>query len=397
MTDAIQFHSIANLFPLLEGDAFAELVADIRAHGLREPIVLYGGMILDGRNRYRACLTAGVEPRFAEYTGADPVAYVVSLNIKRRHLDESQRAIVAARIATLKLGDNQHSEGLPIGRASTLLNVGERSVARAREVLDEGAPELVAAVERGEVSVSTAADIATKPIEKQREIVARGEREILAVAKAIRAKKPEKRRGERIQNLIRISAGDTALPTSRRFPIIYADPPWRYEHPPMGGSRVVENHYPTMALDEICALPVADLATPDAVLFLWTTSPLLEQCFDVIRAWGFEYRTSAVWVKPSIGMGYFVRQQHELMLIAKRGELPMPSPEARPSSVIESARGAHSEKPIEGYELIERMYPQLSKIELFARKTRPGWERWGNQIEATADDLDIPDFLRRVP
>jgi hypothetical protein len=126
MTDAIQFHSIANLFPLLEGDAFAELVADIRAHGLREPIVLYGGMILDGRNRYRACLTAGVEPRFAEYTGADPVAYVVSLNIKRRHLDESQRAIVAARIATLKLGDNQHSEGLPIGRASTLLNVGER-------------------------------------------------------------------------------------------------------------------------------------------------------------------------------------------------------------------------------------------------------------------------------
>ena len=217
MTDAIQFHPIANLFPLLEGDAFAELVADIRAHGLREPIVLYGGMILDGSNRYRACLTAGVEPRFAEYTGADPVAYVVSLNIKRRHLDESQRAIVAARIATLKLGDNQHSEGLPIGRASTLLNVGERSVARAREVLDEGAPELVAAVERGEVSVSTAADIATKPIEKQREIVARGEREILAVAKAIRAKKPEKRRGERIQNLIRISAGDTALPTSRRI------------------------------------------------------------------------------------------------------------------------------------------------------------------------------------
>jgi len=103
-------------------------VADIREHGLHEPIVVYEDKILDGRNRYRACEAAGIEPTFTVYQGDDPVSYVISLNPRRRHLDESQRAMVAAKLATLKLGDNQHSEGLPIGRSSELLNVGERSV-----------------------------------------------------------------------------------------------------------------------------------------------------------------------------------------------------------------------------------------------------------------------------
>ncbi len=111
-----------------------------------------------------------MEPTLTVYQGEDPVAYVISLNLRRRHFNESQRAMVAAKLVTLKLGDNQHSKGLPIGRGSELLNVGERSVARAREVREHGAPELVAAVERGAVSVSAAADIATQPVDEQREI-----------------------------------------------------------------------------------------------------------------------------------------------------------------------------------------------------------------------------------
>jgi hypothetical protein len=186
---ALQFHPLADLFPLLEGADFDDLVADVRAHGVREKIVLYQDKILDGRNRYCACLAAGVEPEFEDYTGDNPLAYVVSLNLKRRHLSQSQRAMVAAKLATLRSGDNQYSEGLPIGRSSELLNVGDRSVARAHEVLDHGVPELRQAVERGEVSVSAAADVASEPAEQQREIVARGEREILAAPKAIRARK----------------------------------------------------------------------------------------------------------------------------------------------------------------------------------------------------------------
>jgi N6-adenosine-specific RNA methylase IME4 len=369
---AVEFNPLASLFPLVEGAEFDELVADIRAHGLHEPIVVYEGKILDGRNRLRACTAAAIKPMFTAYTGDDPVSYVVSLNLRRRHLNESQRAMVAAKLATLKDGQRADLvEGLPIGRASELLNVGERSVARAREVQEHGALELVHAVEQGAVSVSAAADVATLPAQEQREIVARGEREILRVAQEIRARKGEVRRAARIERLIEASKGNTPLCLEQKYPIILADPPWRYEHPTFGSSRDIEEHYPTLTLEEISALPVARLAAKSALLFLWVPPPNLEEAFHVIRAWGFEYRTGIVWVKQSIGMGNYVRQRCEQLLIARRGELPTPAPARRPDSVIEAPRREHSQKPDEAYELIERMYPGLP-IELFARQTRPG-------------------------
>src|SRR5215831_11998710 len=255
----LEFHPLADLFPMLDGEPFAELVADIREHGLHEPIVVYEDKILDGRNRYRACEAAGIEPTFTVYQGDDPVSYVISLNPRRRHLDESQRAMVAAKLATLKLGDNQHSEGLPIGRSSELLNVGERTVARAREVQEHGTPELVSAVERGAISVSSAADVATLPVQEQREIVARGEREILAAAKAIRAKQYAKRHAEWDARTIRLANQTAPLPSDRRYPVILADPPWEFRvfNRNSGSDRCAEAHYPTMPLEKICALPVA--------------------------------------------------------------------------------------------------------------------------------------------
>ena len=381
---ALEFHPLADLFPLLEGQDFAELVDDIREHGLHEPIVVYEDKILDGRNRYRACLAAGIDPTFTAYTGDDPVAYVVSLNLRRRHLDESQRAMVAAKLATLKLGDNQHSEGLPIGRSSELLNVGERTVARAREVQEHGTPELVSAVERGAVSVSAAADVAALPAQEQREIVARGEREILRAAQEIRARKAEMRRAERIERLA--ATCNQPFPSDRRYAVIYADPPWHFEvyNEESGIECAAGNHYPTMTLDEICALPVPHLATDAAVLFLWTTLPHLEEALQVVTAWGFAYKSNVVWVKDQIGLGYLVRNQHELLLIATRGDIPTPPPARRPASVINAPRCEHSRKPDEAYALIEQMYHELPKIELFARRARPGWAVWGNEVRTTA-------------
>ena len=378
---ALQFHPLADIFPLVEGAEFDELVADIREHGLHEPIVVFEDKILDGRNRYRACEAAGLEPTFTVYTGDDPVAYVISLNLRRRHLSESQPAMVAAKLATLKLGDNQHSEGLPIGRSSELLTVGERSVARAREVQEYGAPELIHAVEQGAVSVSAAADVAMLPQLNQREIVARGQREILRTAQEIRARKAEMRRAERIERLA--ATCNQPLPSDRRYAVIYADPPWDFEvyNEESGIERAAANHYSTMSLDEICALPIPSLASPAAALFMWTTVPHLRESFQVLDAWGFEYKTNIVWVKDKIGLGYFVRNQHELLLIATRGDMPTPLSANRPSSVITAPRREHSRKPDEAYALIERMYPELPRIELFARQTRPGWARWGNEVE----------------
>src|SRR5262249_15186290 len=157
-----------------------------------------------------------------------------------------------------------------------------------------------------------------------------------------------------------ISKGNKPLVTSRRYPIILADPPWPYERPDMGGTaRTIENHYPTMSLDEICALPVPDIAADDAMLFLWATAPKLYECMKVIDAWGFDYRTNMVWVKDKVGMGVYVRNQHELLLICRRGAIPQPRPGSQPSSVFHAPRLEHSRKPPNVHEILERLYPGL--------------------------------------
>jgi ParB-like chromosome segregation protein Spo0J len=170
----MQFHPLADCFPLIEGDDFKALVGSILANGQREPIVLFEGMILDGRNRYRACLEAGVEPRTQEFSGTFDAArkLVIDSNIMRRHLDTSQRAMAATRLA--KLADGQRQVGkfadVPTqDEAAKLLKVSERTVRDARKVIDHGEPELIEAVDRGEVAVSKAAKIAELPQDEQGE------------------------------------------------------------------------------------------------------------------------------------------------------------------------------------------------------------------------------------
>ena len=163
----LRFHPLADLFPLPGEDELRALADDIADHGLREPIVTLEGQILDGRCRYLACKMAAVDSLFESDVGDDPIAYVLSRNFHRRHLTQPQRAMVAARLANLKLGANQHSQGLPIGRACQLLNVSERSVARAKEIVRSGTTELIQAVESGEVSLHSAAQICRMPLERQ--------------------------------------------------------------------------------------------------------------------------------------------------------------------------------------------------------------------------------------
>lgn len=162
-----------------------------------------------------------------------------------------------------------------------------------------------------------------------------------------------------------------------RCAVVYADPPWRYEHS-VSDSREIENQYTTMTTAAISALEIP--AGEDSVLFMWATNPKLAEALDVMTAWGFSYRTNMVWVKDRIGMGYYARSQHELLLIGARGALPMPDPSSRPASVVTAPRDSkHSRKPEVFYELIETMYDGLPLAEMFAREARPGWIRWGHQ------------------
>jgi N6-adenosine-specific RNA methylase IME4 len=223
-----------------------------------------------------------------------------------------------------------------------------------------------------------------------------GQKAIDKAAKAIRAERAEQNHAATMERIKKIAAGNRDFPGGK-YAIILADPAWKYENynAMTGRVRAAENHYPCMSTDDICALPVGDITTPNAVLFLWTTSPLLPEALQVIEAWGFEYKSNVAWMKDGLGLGYYVRNQHELLLIATKGKMPAPLPRNRPDSVIEAPRMEHSAKPDEAYELIERMYPDLPRIELLSRSPRPGWVVWGNQSGEPDDDLEIPEFLRR--
>jgi N6-adenosine-specific RNA methylase IME4 len=160
------------------------------------------------------------------------------------------------------------------------------------------------------------------------------------------------------------------------YDLILADPPWRYRFS-RSASRQIENQYETMTLDDVAALPVASWAAPDSVLLLWATAPKLLEALHVMDAWGFKYTTQAVWDKKIIGMGYYWRGQHEILLLGKRGSPPVPPPAMRAPSVMRERRGRHSAKPAISYQIIEHMYPDARKLEMFARAARPGWDVWG--------------------
>lgn len=161
-----------------------------------------------------------------------------------------------------------------------------------------------------------------------------------------------------------------------KFSIVLADPAWEYDFS-VSDSRQIDNHYLPSTLEDMKRLRVPK--AEDSVIFMWATSPKLPEAIELMQAWGYEYKTCMVWVKDKIGMGYYARQMHEMVLIGAVGGLELPDPSIRPNSVFYAPRTEHSEKPENIYELIEVMYPTYNKLEMFARKEREGWKTWGDE------------------
>jgi N6-adenosine-specific RNA methylase IME4 len=351
----------------MEGPGFEALVADIRANGLRQPIILLDQQILDGRNRHKACCKAAVPIRTEVYGGNDPLAFVLSANLHRQHLNESQRAMVAAKLATLPKGSNQHAsiEAASQPKAAKLLNVSRSAVQRATIVRTKAVPELVRRVELGEVAVSVAAKVAELPKEEQCKLATADEVTLRGATKAFR-------RATREQALANHTKAASAALGVKLYSVIYADPPWRFEpySRATGMDRAADNHYPTMDVAAIAALKIP--ANDTAVVFLWATVPMLPEALHVLNAWRFEYRSHFVWVKERTGTGYWNRNQHELLLIGTRGEIPAPAPGQQFLSIIEAKVGPHSAKPHAFAKMIEDMFPHAERLEMFAREQRDG-------------------------
>lgn len=166
---------------------------------------------------------------------------------------------------------------------------------------------------------------------------------------------------------------------ANKYGVIYADPPWQYGDKLVEGYGSAEHHYPALSATELCRLPVPDLSAPNAVLFLWTTSPLLETALVVVNAWGFDYKASFVWDKIRHNFGHYNSVRHEFLLVCTRGSF-LPECSELVDSVVSIERTDHSAKPPYFRQLVEKLYPTATKLELFARERVAGWDVWGNEV-----------------
>jgi len=354
----MKIHPAANIFPLLEGDAYQALVADIRDHGLREAIWRDPSKrILDGRNRLNACKKAGVKPRFQTYEGDDAVSFVISLNLHRRHLNESQRSMAAARLANLGEGRPKKTasiEAVSQKVAAGLVNVSRPSVQRAKKVLTNCDKKLVAAVDSGEVTVADAAAIAHRdhPAQiKALDMVAEGKAS--TVKAALQKRDLAKRiRDREIHKEIMIADGT--------FEVIVATLPWSDEES-----------------DSMSLYELEDLVIPKAnncALWLWTTSWHMFEALHLIQKWGFYAKDIFTWVKDHD------ETETEFCIMATCGQPKFTAANGWPAMVIHELSREKARKPNEFYKMVEG-FCIGRRLDYFSHEKRPGWDQSGNDCD----------------
>jgi N6-adenosine-specific RNA methylase IME4 len=384
----LTFHPFAELFPLLEGERFDALVDSIKRNGLREPIVLHEGRILDGRNRFRACEIADVKPRTVKFKGGDPLEYVIDQNLHRRDLNESQRAMLAVGVANLSIGrppETASQDAVKTSQkdAGKRLGVSRASVQRAAVVCDDERtiPELADRVKRGELTVKLVEKIAKSiPRDEQGKFVNADEGELRNAAKKYHRDNRAREMADKT-----VAANEQREKSDQLFNVIYADPNWKFvTRSENGMDRAADNHYECANVAEIKAMKVP--AADDCVLFLWATAPLLPEALEVMKAWGFTYRSNQIWAKNRAGTGFWFRSQHEQLLVGTKGNIPAPAPGTQYSSLIEAPLGEHSVKPEAFAEMIEDMFSDVPSVELFARRPRLGWTAIGDELVELAEE-----------
>ncbi|WP_099864709.1 MT-A70 family methyltransferase [Pararhizobium haloflavum] len=393
------------LLPPLSADDRAALEASIVQHGVLVPVEYdENGEILDGHHRVEICESLGLVdwPRFVRKGLAEDEKRTLAreLNVSRRHLNaEQKRALIADQLRDTPSISSRAIAAMLGAHHSTVEKV-RKDLEATGEISQLDATEGLDGRERPRKAIRTA--FMPEPDNA---------RELMATVKAIRTRQREHGRKVRTDLINEIAArGEASAGTMPRaaYPILYADPPWEQEawSDETGQDRGLM--YPPMPLDAIKGLlsspplsgkPLAGApypndrspATRDALLFLWVTSNRLDDGIDVLRAWGFDYVTCLIWDKETIGMGRWVRDRHEILLLGKRGNFPAPLPGTQAASVHAERKGRHSAKPVHFAAMIERLYPEMRKLELFQRTEslaeddprRSGqWDFWGFESDS---------------
>ncbi|NMN73879.1 MULTISPECIES: MT-A70 family methyltransferase [unclassified Rhizobium] len=381
------------LLPPLSKEDYDTLEADIIAHGVLVPVEYdEAGNILDGHHRVAICESLGLVdwPRFVRkgLSEDEKRAHARSLNLSRRHLSTIQKR----EVIEAQLKDNPELSSRAI---ADRLRVDHKTVAAARKRLEDGGeiPHQSAVKGRDGVNQPARKTIRTMFLPERANVS-----EMKHVVKSIRRAEQEQSHAVRTSLAAEIAAKADATPWWRSaglhegasYPVIYADPPWHFPKysEVTGGAKSAENHYPTMSIDEICALGCP--APKQAVLFMWVTD--LANGIRALREWGFEYKSFWGWKKiypgRQTGTGYWGFDNLELLLIGTRGGFPAPLQGTQPIKCTDHSVEGHSKKPVWFAEQLERLFSDLPKLEMFQRKEsledgdvrlRGNWSFWGNQ------------------
>lgn len=360
------------LIPPLSFEELTSLEEKVKKEGCRDPIVVWNNTIIDGHHRYAICQKHGISFNTLENTELeselDVKLWMINNQFSRRNLPsivrmdlvlqrkslEEEKALRRKQQTQFYSNDTDRSpvtypseeKGKTLEILAKQANVSYGQLFQYNKVLEKGSEEDKLAVRSKEISIKGAF--------------------------------------QKIQKAERLEANKVTEWPEGKYRVIYADPPWSYgdERSSMGGAI---DHYNTMSLEDIKALPVKELVEDDAVLFMWATAPLLVEAFEVVSAWGFKYKTNIIWnkVKPNLGNYTFVRHEH--LIIATKGSCTPDNTERFNSVQTIERRGRHSEKPEEFRNIIETLYTYGNKIELFARKATEGWEVYGNEVESSSE------------
>ena len=423
----------ANMFPMLPEARRPTFRASLEKGGQNRPVVLFRGMILDGRNRARELIELNKPIAYVIFTGRSRQAldFVIDENLERRDLTDKDRAGIAAKIANLRIGDNQHTRVVapPNGggsapsllpelreetpakpdisqeEAAALMHVSLRSVERAAVIEKRGVPELKEAVASGPVSLAAGAEIARLPVEEQKRILAQPElqKAVKEVAKRNRAEKQAKSRERRLDNMRK--PGSLELIESRKYGVHLFDVPREFVSwsDATGAEKSPQNHYRVEGLQYLADLRTKILAcsAPNCVAVMWAWANSLQDQLDLLIEWGFaaarrrdesglllrdadarilppagegRYRSHQIWAKRNAdgslhrGTGFWFIDGHELLLWGARGDVPAPLPGTQAPSLLDLPIGDHSQKPGEAIrDQIDRYFPGVPKLEWFGR------------------------------
>lgn len=388
-----------DLIPALTEEEYKQLEANILSEGIRDSLLVWNGILIDGHNRYEIATKYGLsydvqEMEFADRAEAE--RWIILNQFGRRNLSKYDRSELALKLKPIIEAEAKKNQGTR-NDLTSVRNLTEVATDEKQGCQKSDKADVVVAPKKPidtKKEIAKVAGVSHDTIAKVEKIQAKATPEIkkavksgeMSINQAYQATRREEKKAEvkkRIDDYAKVQTGVIDIKKAeKKYNIIYADPPWRYWE---SGNKNQSEHYSTMTIEDICNLPIKDIAANDSVLFLWVTYPILDSAFKVIESWGFKYSTAAfVWVKknktadtPFFGCGAWTRANSELCLLATRGSVQRL--DATISQVIESPIEEHSKKPDVVRELIERLVGKLPRVELFCRHPADGWDVWGNE------------------